>query len=149
MLSAMLSACGVMCSECPAYHGADRGAAHQRRVAKAWQRIYGLEEAPEHISCGGCLGSDRDLFHTSRRCRARRCCLRNGFGSCGECPMERCGDLEHAQAVWDGVPALADRLSRADVLEYAAPYLGHRERLAAIREREPSPRRGVEPGQVR
>jgi hypothetical protein len=37
-----ISACGVLCSACPAYMAASKGIAHQKRTAKAWQRIYGL-----------------------------------------------------------------------------------------------------------
>lgn len=129
----MMSACGVLCSECPAYHGAAKGVAHQQRTVEAWGRIYGLSEAAEDISCGGCLGSDDELFHTSRRCKARACCRRKGFASCAECANAACDDLERAQAVWDGVPRLASTLSSADFARYARPYCGHRERLAAAR----------------
>lgn len=126
----MLSACGVKCSECPAYHGQARGIAYQTVVAGAWRTIYGLAEAPQRISCGGCLGPDDELFHTSRSCRARQCCLSHGFADCAECPAESCPDLERAQALWDEVPELAARLSPADFETYARPYCGHRQRLA-------------------
>jgi hypothetical protein len=129
----MMSACGVMCSECPAYRAAGKGVAHQRRTVEAWRRIYGLTETAEHISCGGCLGPDDELFHTSRGCEARRCCRDKGFENCAECPKESCRDLERAQAVWDGVPQLAATLSPADCERYAQAYCGHRERLASTR----------------
>ena len=41
----MISACGVLCTDCPAYLGASKGFAHQLCTVEAWQRIYGLEEA--------------------------------------------------------------------------------------------------------
>jgi len=129
----MMSACGVLCSECPAFHGEARGLEHQRRTVEAWERIYGLSEIVEHISCGGCLGPDAELFHTSGNCKARRCCVGKGFRSCAECPKESCPDLEAAQSVWDEVPELAAKLSPADYAAYAQPYCGHRERLAAAR----------------
>ncbi len=129
----MISVCGVICSECPAFQGAAKGRAHQRRTAAAWQRIYGLREPPENISCGGCLGPDDELFHTSRRCGARRCCLGKGYATCADCPRKTCPDLERAQAVWDGVPEIAAALSRTDYARYAKAYCGHRERLAALR----------------
>ena len=129
----MMSACGVLCSECPAYDGVAKGIEHRRRTVEAWRRIYGLSETERRISCGGCLGPDAELFHTSRNCRARRCCRDKGFGSCAECPKESCQDLEKAQSVWDEVPELTAKLSPADFAEYAQPYCGHRERLAAAR----------------
>jgi hypothetical protein len=73
-MARMMSACGVLCSDCPAYSGAAKGLVHQQRTVAAWQRIYGLSETAENISCGGCLGPDNQLFHTSRTCKARRCC---------------------------------------------------------------------------
>lgn len=129
----MMSVCGVMCSECPAYRGASKGIAHQRRTVEAWGRIYDLKETPDNISCGGCLGSDKDLFHTSGRCKARQCCRSKGFASCAECSIDSCPDLERAQSVWDEVPEIGSTLSRADFAKYAKAYCGHRERLAAAR----------------
>jgi hypothetical protein len=132
-MARMMSACGVWCSACPAYHAAAKGAAFQQRIASAWRRIYGLREPPQAIACGGCLGPEAQLFHTSVKCRARRCCGANGFGSCAECSNEVCADLAHAQSVWDGVPNLVSLLSRADFAAYARPYCGHRRRLAEAR----------------
>lgn len=131
----MTSACGVLCSDCAAYRGREKGAAYRRRAAAAWRRIWGRRDAPELMTCGGCLGPDAELFHTSVRCRARRCCLAKGFGSCAECPVDACPDLERAQSVWDGVPAVAVTLSSGDRALYATPYCGHRERLTEERAR--------------
>ena len=130
-MSKMMSVCGVMCSECPAYLGAAKGLEHQRKVVEAWRRIYERTEVPEDISCGGCLGPDGDLFHTSGNCKARRCCRAKGLSSCADCRNESCEDLEEAQSVWDGVPEIGSKLSRADFVAYAQPYCGHRARLAA------------------
>ena len=129
----MMSACGVPCSECPAYLAVAKGITHQKRTVEAWHRIYGLTEAVEHISCCGCLGQDDEVFHTCRNCRARRCCRSKGFGSCAECPIESCVDLEKAQSFWDEVPNLVNKLASTDFDTYARPYCGHRERLAGVR----------------
>jgi len=134
----MMAACGVLCSDCPAFHGAEKGAQHQQKTAAAWHRIYGLNEPPGNISCGGCLGPDAELFHTSRSCEARRCCLRKGLDSCGQCPEIGCALLEKAQAQWDGVPAIGKKLSRGDFACYAKPYCNHRRRLAQVRRAFPS-----------
>ncbi len=132
-MSKMMSVCGVLCSDCPAYLGRAKGREHQERTAAAWQRIYGFTTSTESISCGGCLGPDEDLFHTSRNCKARLCCRAKGLGSCAECSVESCPDLEKAQSLWDGVPDLAGILSREEFVAYAQPYCGHRRRLAAAR----------------
>lgn len=129
----MISACGVLCSECPAYLGQSKGVAHQQRTVEAWKRIYGLNETAEHISCCGCLGPDAEVFYTCRKCKARICCRSKGLSCCAECPVESCADLEKAQSNWDEVPNLVEKLSPADFEMYAMPYCGHRERLAAAR----------------
>jgi hypothetical protein len=128
-----MSACGVMCSGCGAYHAASKGPEYQQEVADAWRRIYERDEATANISCGGCLGPEREVFHTSIRCTARRCCRSKGFNSCAECPENSCDYLERAQSVWDGVPQIGSSLSPEDFKTYAQPYCGHRERLAAAR----------------
>jgi hypothetical protein len=129
----MMSACGVLCSECPAYQGLAKGITYQKQTRDAWQRIYGLNETIEHISCCGCLGPDDEVFHTCRNCKARRCCQSKGFGNCAECPIESCVDLEKAQSVWDEVPNLINKLSAIDFDTYARSYCGHRERLSGVR----------------
>jgi hypothetical protein len=137
----MMAACGVMCSDCPAYLGQARGPEHQESTAAAWRRIYRMRETAANISCGGCSGPEDRLFHTSLRCKARLCCASKGFKTCAECSLESCRDLEKAQAVWDRVPDLAKTLSREDFATYARPYCGHRRRLAAARARRASPRK--------
>ncbi len=132
-MSDLMAACGVLCSGCPAYHANQRGAAHQERTAVAWRRIYRLRETPGAISCEGCQAADDEVFHTCRRCAARRCCRRRGFASCAECDTRPCAKLEKAQAVWDTVPHLAERLTAGDFDRYARPYCGHRQRLEAAR----------------
>lgn len=132
-MGGLMSACGVMCSECGAYLAASKDPAYQQEVADAWRRIYGLNEDRANINCGGCLSSDDQVFHTSVRCTARRCCLDKGFSSCADCPEKSCAYLDRAQSVWDGVPQIGSSLSAADYDSYARPYCGHRERLAAAR----------------
>jgi hypothetical protein len=129
----MMSVCGVVCSQCPAFHGSSKGIEYQGRIVEAWHRIYALDEIAENISCSGCLGPDEELFYTSRSCKARRCCRAKSFTSCAECPVEACMDLENAQAVWDEVPKLIDKLALSDFETYARPYCDHRKRLSAMR----------------
>ncbi|MBZ5580383.1 MAG: DUF3795 domain-containing protein [Acidobacteriia bacterium] len=129
----IVSACGVLCSGCPAYLGDVKGVAHQQRTVAAWKRIYGLNESVENLACGGCLAPDDQVFHTCRACKARQCCRSKGFRTCAQCSVEQCPDLEQAQSLWDGVPDLAKTLSREDFMIYAQPYCDHRQRLAEAR----------------
>lgn len=129
----MISACGVLCSSCPAFGGKAKGIEHQKRTAAAWKRIYRLKETATSIDCGGCQGPEDQLFHTCSRCKAQRCCRTKGLRSCAECGVESCELLEKAQAVWDGVPKLVKTLSREDFRIYAQPYCDHRRRLERAR----------------
>ena len=129
----IMSACGVLCSDCPAYLGSAKGLAHQKRTAEAWRRIYGRPEAPREITCGGCLSPDDRVFYTCRACKARRCCRESGYSSCAECSVTTCPDLEKAQSVWDGVPEIGKTLSPRDFILYAEPYCNHRRRLEGAR----------------
>lgn len=132
-MNKVMSACGVICSDCAAYCAASKGLAYQKEAAEAWTRIYGFQVEPEQMSCGGCLSSDDQVFHSSARCTARRCCLTKGLNSCAECPETSCELLARAQSNWDAVPGIGSRLSASDFEKYAQPYCGYRERFEAAR----------------
>ncbi len=129
----VMSACGVLCSDCAAYNAASKGPEYQKEAADAWRRIYGFQTDPEKMSCGGCQSSDAQVFHTSVKCTARRCCVSKGLTNCAECPEESCELLAKAQSNWDTVPEICANLSPSDFEKYAQPYCGFRERLQAAR----------------
>jgi len=87
-MTTMMSACGVLCSGCPAFHGREDGV-DQLETAAAWRRIYRLKAKAEDISCGGCQGPEDQLFGSCRKCKARRCCREKGLRSCAECKVGR------------------------------------------------------------
>jgi Protein of unknown function (DUF3795) len=133
-MAEMMSACGVLCSGCAAYHGKKKDPEHQKRAAAAWRRIYRLKVTARQMACGGCLAPDEEVFHSSRTCKARNCCRSKGSSSCAACEAAAsCPMLAKAQSVWDGVPKIAATLSPADLEAYAWPYLNPRRRLAAAR----------------
>jgi len=145
-MTRMMSACGVKCSGCPAFRDREDRIDREKRVT-AWRRIYGLNQEAENISCGGCLGPDDQLFHTCRKCKARRCFRRKGLRSCVACTVESCALLEKAQAQWDGVAKLVEVVPRADFAKYVEPYCNHRERVE--RARRAGTKRRREPGSKR
>jgi Protein of unknown function (DUF3795) len=131
-MTRMMSACGVLCSGCPAFRDKDVGIDKVQTAAK-WRRVSGLKQKDEDISCGGCLGPDDQLFHTCRKCEARQCCRKKGLRSCAECFVKSCALLEKAQAQWDGVAKLVEVVSRTDFAKYAKPFCDHRQRLERAR----------------
>jgi hypothetical protein len=125
-----MSACGVICSECPAcLAGQSNNPAERERVATAWHEIYGLNFGPEVLSCGGCLGSDEAVFVTSRKCSARCCCRSRGLASCAACAARPCADLERAQSIWDGLEERATTLPESVFKEFVLPYCHARQRV--------------------
>jgi hypothetical protein len=129
-MTGRISACGVICTDCPAYlAGQAKDPAARARVATAWHDLYGLNFGADVISCGGCFGSDEDLFFTSRKCAARRCCQARALPHCAECPARPCADLERAQSVWDGLEERAQTLPEPVFREFVLPYCHARERV--------------------
>ena len=129
----VISACGVVCSDCGAFLASQKGPAYQQEVAEAWHRIYGFKAEPATLTCAGCLSSDDQVFPSSVKCAARQCCRTKGLSNCAECPEKTCQLLEKAQSNWESVPALEAKLSASDWQRYAQPYCGYRERLESLR----------------
>ncbi|HVP15431.1 MAG TPA: DUF3795 domain-containing protein [Terriglobales bacterium] len=129
-MSIHMSACGVICSECPAYRAREANdPAERARVAQAWHELFDLSFTADQIPCGGCLGPHEDVFCTSRECAARRCCLARGLASCAECPDRPCPHLERAQSNWDGLESRAESLPVAVFREFFLPYCHARDRV--------------------
>jgi hypothetical protein len=131
-MTRMMSACGVLCSNCPAFRDRNDGIA-QQETAMVWRRTHGLKKNAEDTSWGGCLGPEDQLFHTCRKCEARRCCGTKGLRSCAECTVASCALLEKAQAGWDEVPTLVQALSPTDFANYVKGYCGPRKQLQRAR----------------
>ena len=125
-----LSACGVICSQCPAFvAGQSADPAARTRVAAAWHEIYGLSFGPEVITCGGCLGPDEEVFITSRKCAARSCCRARGLANCAACADRPCAKLEQAQTNWDGLEERAPTLPAPVFRAFVQPYCHARQRV--------------------
>lgn len=112
----------------------------KQETAVASGRTHGLKKNAEDTSCGGCLGPEVVLFHTCRKCEARRCCGMKGLRSCAECTVASCALLEKAQARWDEVPTLVQAVSPTDFANYVKGYCDPsqkiRTRAASTREKE-------------
>ena len=129
-MGVQLSACGVICSQCPAFvAGQSADPAARARVAAAWHDLYGLNFGPEAIACGGCFGPDEAVFPTSRQCAARRCCRDRGMVNCAVCGDRPCARLERAQTNWDGLEERATTLPEPVFREFVLPYCHARQRV--------------------
>lgn len=86
----MISYCGLVCSECPAYV-AKKDNDDERRImtAKAWSCDAFIVN-PEDISCDGCLSVDGEMFKYCGECNIRECGTSKKVENCGACSDYGC-----------------------------------------------------------
>lgn len=86
----MISYCGLVCSECPAYL-AKKNNDDEKRVmtSRAWSSDTFIVE-PEDINCDGCLARDGELFKYCGECNIRSCGMEKKVENCGTCPEYGC-----------------------------------------------------------
>jgi hypothetical protein len=109
----IIAACGIVCSECPAYVATQEGdeEAISKMAADAAAKL-DREVNPEEVLCEGCLAeSDRKCGYTTE-CEIRACVLGRDFANCAYCGEYACekltGFLESApgvKEVLDGIRA--------------------------------------------
>lgn len=93
----MISYCGIVCSECPAYRLTQAGDrqgldALAARLSTETKKLRG-----EDLACDGCVQKGGRLVPFCRECGARLCGLERGLPNCAHCPDFGCDRL---QAVW-------------------------------------------------
>ena len=91
----LISCCGLVCSECPAFVARKRGDDTLRREAAAtWSEMYGAEIKPEDMNCDGCTVAGGVHFSYCEQCEVRPCCLGHGVDNCALCPDYSCDKLD-------------------------------------------------------
>ena len=82
----MLSLCGLICTECPAYLAARTDDGELRaKTAKAWSKMFKVRIKPEEIDCDGCSSEGERLFSHCRVCEVRQCARERGLLNCYVC----------------------------------------------------------------
>ncbi len=90
----LLSCCGLVCSECPAFVARKRNdGALRRETAATWSELYGADVRPEQIDCDGCTVPLGVHFSYWQECPVRPCCLGRGIDNCGLCTDYPCDQL--------------------------------------------------------
>jgi hypothetical protein len=90
----MISRCGLLCTECPAFIATLENDDKKRaEVAELWSKQFKMEIKPEDVNCVGCLA---DGVHSSYcgMCEIRKCAVEKGIESCGLCDDYVCEKLE-------------------------------------------------------
>ncbi|MGE5404570.1 MAG: DUF3795 domain-containing protein [Candidatus Saccharibacteria bacterium] len=89
----MMSYCGLLCSECPAYLATVNDDYEQKRkIAAEWSKTYSSGFRPEDINCQGCR-SEVTIGYC-KTCEIRACAVKSGFNDCSVCDKFGCGKLE-------------------------------------------------------
>ena len=91
----MIAYCGLDCEQCDAYLATVRDDPEMReRIAAEWSALNGVTILPRDINCAGCRASGIKTVFCDRLCPIRRCAMKKGLETCGDCPeMETCEAL--------------------------------------------------------
>jgi hypothetical protein len=90
----MVAACGLICTECPAYV-ATRGDDDKARakVAEDWSK-WGEKLKPEDINCDGCVQTTKRVFRFCSTCGVRSCVFEKNIKNCAYCSEYPCKKLD-------------------------------------------------------
>ncbi|MBU1626895.1 DUF3795 domain-containing protein [bacterium] len=90
----IISMCGLICSDCPAYIATQKGVLSEReKVAKMWSEEYKTDIKTEDINCDGCTTKGGRLFNYPKICQIRNCGLDKGVENCSYCEDYYCENL--------------------------------------------------------
>jgi hypothetical protein len=95
MTERLISACGLVCSECDAFLATQAGdAAAIERVAAKWSEQFGATIPAAGVWCDGCMtGGERRCGHVDE-CKIRACVVGRDLANCAACDDYVCGMLE-------------------------------------------------------
>jgi len=94
MTESMVAACGLVCSDCPAYIACQTDDAElSKRTAAAW----GSDDSPvlaDDVNCDGCTTAHGVRWAWCEQCAVRTCASNRGVKNCAVCPDYGCSILE-------------------------------------------------------
>jgi len=90
----IIGACGIVCSECPAYIATQADDADGiAKTAAEWSAQFDAEIKPENVWCDGCLTEgERKCGHTGE-CDVRACVVERKLANCAHCNDYACEKL--------------------------------------------------------
>ncbi|MGB8657867.1 MAG: DUF3795 domain-containing protein [Candidatus Zixiibacteriota bacterium] len=90
----LISICGLICSECPAFIATQKNDDEERRkVAETWSKDYKADLKPEDINCMGCIVDTEKLFNYCKVCEIRKCGKEEKVKNCAYCDEYACAKL--------------------------------------------------------
>ena len=91
----LIAACGLICSECPAYLARKANDQNLREeTAKEWSEMYNAQIKPENINCDGCHTKKGVVFSHCNRCEIRACCAEKNIDNCSKCDEYPCSKIK-------------------------------------------------------
>jgi len=91
----LISACGLLCNECPAYqvHLKDDQELREK-TAETWSQAYNTLIEASNIYCVGCTTQEGEHFGHCSNCYMRKCSTEKGHTTCAECAEYPCEALD-------------------------------------------------------
>jgi hypothetical protein len=91
----LIAACGLICSECPAYIATQKNDdALRAETARKWSEMFKSDIKPTDINCDGCPGDSGRLFNYCSTCAIRKCAREKKLATCASCPEYSCQKLD-------------------------------------------------------
>lgn len=92
----MIGYCGLDCEKCDAYLATvNDDQALREKTAKLWAELNNAPILPEHINCEGCRVKGVKTVFCENMCEIRKCALKKGVTTCGDCPeLDNCQTVE-------------------------------------------------------
>ena len=91
----MISYCGLLCNECPAFLATQNNDDLLReKVAKKWSKMFGFDLKAEDVNCDGCQSASNRLIGHCQTCAIRKCGMEKQVENCAHCDDYGCHTLE-------------------------------------------------------
>jgi len=91
----LIAACGLTCSECPAYIATQKNDdALRAATAKKWSEMFKADIKAEDINCDGCSTDSPRLFNYCATCEIRKCAREKKAATCAACLEYSCKKLD-------------------------------------------------------
>jgi hypothetical protein len=87
----IIGACGIVCSECPAYVATQADDADAiAKTAAEWSAQFDAEIKPEDIWCDGCFAESGRVCVHAGECDIRACVVERELANCAHCDDYGC-----------------------------------------------------------
>ncbi len=104
----IIAACGIVCSECPAYIATLNDDEEMReKTAEEWSKAFGVTLSPKDIYCDGCMEEGEMYFNHCYECEIRKCVQGKGILNCAHCEDYAC---EKVEGIFKMVPQAKEEL---------------------------------------